>query len=181
MARRRSGRGIPRVLLLAVLLLVAAGVARWVMHQRASDVAVYFVRFDSAHHKGTLVAVRRPAARGPVEIRLRAALQDLLEGPDKSGREGERDLITEIPAGTAVLGVQVGGGIATVDLSKTYTAGGGSTSMLARVWQVVYTATQFPDAAAAQILIEGRRIQALGGEGVMINAPLRRSAAPPSF
>lgn len=181
MARPRSGPGTSRVLLLAILLLVVAGVAWWFAHARARDVEVYFVRFDAAHHGGTLVAVRRPAPRGPVEIRLRAALRDLLAGPDKAGRDGERDLVTEIPARTALLGVQVGGGIATVDLSKTYAAGGGSTSMLARVWQVVYTATQFPDAPAAQILIEGQRVQAMGGEGVMINAPLRRADAPRSF
>lgn len=179
---RRSRRGTSRPLVLIVLLLlVAAGVAWWVAHQRASTVEVYFVRSDAAHHKGSLAAVHRPASRGPVETRVDAALRSLLDGPDKAGRDGERDLITEIPAGTALLGVQVGGGIVTVNLSKTYATGGGSASMLARVWQVVYTATQFPEAPAAQILVDGRRVEALGGEGVMIGAPLRRQAVPPSF
>lgn len=177
-SRRRSSRPIVIILL---LLLIAAGVAWWVSTQRAHDVEVYFVRFETPHHKGSLVAVRRPAPRGPVEVRLDAALRDLLDGPDGRARESERDLVTEVPAGTALLGVQLSRGVVTVNLSKTYAAGGGSTSMLARVWQVVYTATQFPDAPAAQILLDGRRVEALGGEGVRIGVPLRRSAAPPSF
>ncbi|TMI83734.1 MAG: hypothetical protein E6H04_02370 [Bacillati bacterium ANGP1] len=69
----------------------------------------------------------------------------------------------------------------TVNLSETYARGGGSTSMLARVWQVVYTATQFADAPEVQILVDGRRVEALGGEGVMIGSPLRRRATPPSL
>jgi germination protein M len=183
MRRSRPGRlprRSPRAIVLIVVLLVGAAALWWTAHQRASEVEVYFVRFDAAR-KGSLAAVRRPAPRGTLETRLASALGDLLAGPSPSGRGNERAMITEIPPGTALLGVRVGGGIATVNLSKAYAAGGGSTSMLARVWQVVYTATQFPDAPAAQILIDGHRVEALGGEGVLIGAPLRRSAAPPSF
>ncbi len=180
-SRGQPRRRAPRQFVLVVLLLVA-GVLVWrVAHQRASGVDVYFVRFDAAHHKGSLAVMRRPAPRGPVDARLTAALRALLEGPGGSGRQDGQALATEIPVGTALLGAGASGGIVTVNLSKTYAAGGGSSSMLARVWQVVYTATQFPDAPAVQILIEGRRVDALGGEGVVIGAPLRRPSAPPSF
>jgi spore germination protein GerM len=167
--------------LIVLLLVVTAGVAWWVTHQRAGAVEVYFVRMDAGSHRGSLAPVRRPAPPGPVQGRLEAALHHLLDGPDKRGREDEHSLISEIPAGTALLGLEVSGGTVTVNLSQTYATGGGSASMLARVWQVVYTATQFPEAPAARILIEGRRVDALGGEGVMIGAPLRRPAVPPSF
>jgi spore germination protein GerM len=158
-----------------VLVVVVAVVAWWVALHRPSEVEVFFVRFDAAHHRGSIEPVRRPAPRGSVEARLDAALRALLAGP------GTRDLFTEIPPGTILLGVRVEGGTATVNFSKTYAAGGGSTSMLGRVWQVVYTATQFPGTPAVQILIEGRRVEALGGEGLMIGAPLRRPSSPPSF
>lgn len=177
MSRRRSRW----VFAFVMVVLVAAGMVWWATRERARDVEVYFVRFDAAHHKGALMAVRRPAPRGPVETRLAGALGDLLAGPGPSMPGDEPGLVTEIPAGTTLLGVRVNGGIVTVNLSTTYATGGGSTSMLARVWQVVYTATQFPDAPSAQILIDGRRVEGLGGEGVMIGAPLKRSAAPPSF
>ena len=165
-----------------VLLLIAAGaLAWWFVDQRTSGVEVYFVRSDPVRNKVTLAAVRRPAPHGPIEVRLEAALRALLDGP-KAARWGEaRDLATEIPAGTTLLGVKVDGNIVTVNLSETYARGGGSTSMLARVWQVVYTATQFADAPEVQILVNGRRVEALGGEGVMIGSPLRRRATPPSL
>jgi spore germination protein GerM len=53
--------------------------------------------------------------------------------------------------------------------------------MLARVWQVVYTATDIRGVLAVQITLDGRRVQALGGEGVPIGAPLRRPATAPTF
>jgi len=180
--RRRPGRPLaPALFALAVLCLIAAGVVWRIAHQHASDVEVYFVRFDGTPRRGSLIAVRRLAPPGSVEARLAAALGALLSGPAASGQGGEPQVVTEIPPGTTLLGVRVHEGVAAVNLSNTYTTGGGSTSMLARVWQVVYTATQFPDAQAAQILVDGRRLEALGGEGVPIGAPLRRPAAPPVF
>ena len=171
-ARRQRSSWVPALVVLAV---VAAVVAWWVVLHRPSEVDVFFVRFEAAGRKASLEAVRRPAPRGSVEARLDAALRVLLAGP------GTRDLVTEIPPGTALLGVRVEAGTATVNFSQSYATGGGSTSMLGRVWQVVYTATQFPATPAVQILIEGHRVEALGGEGVMIGAPLRRPASPPSF
>jgi spore germination protein GerM len=178
-----EGRSLRRaaVPVAVALVLVAAALGWWFVHQRPSGVEVYFVRSDAVRNKLTLAAVRRPDPRGPIEVRLEAALRALLDGPKATPWGDARDLATEIPAGTALLGVKIDGRIVTVNLSETYAAGGGSTSMLARVWQVVYTATQFPDAPEVQILVGGRHLEALGGEGVIIGSPLRRPAAPPSF
>lgn len=187
MAPHRGGRSLRSLRrasgpVAAALLLLAAGmIGWWFVHQRVSGVEVYFVRFDPVGHKGSLAALRRPAPRGPIEARLEVALHALLDGPKGAGGGDARDLSTEIPAGTALLGIKVDGRIVTVNLSETYAAGGGSSSMLGRLWQVVYTATQFPDVPEVQILVGGRRVEALGGEGVMIGSPLRRPAAPPSF
>lgn len=170
-SRRRRSVWLPALVALAAVAAVIA----WVALHRTAEVDVFFVRVDAAHLKGSLEAVRRPAPRGPVDGRLDAALRALLAGP------GRRDLLTEIPPGTTLLGVRVERGMVTVNLSKTYASGGGSSSMLGRFWQVVYTATQFPAAPAVQILIEGRPVEALGGEGLLLGGPLRRPASPPSF
>ena len=53
-----------------------------------------------------------------------------------------------IPAGTRYLGVEVSGGVATVDLSREFESGGGSLSMISRVAQVVFTVTRIDGIAA---------------------------------
>jgi spore germination protein GerM len=53
--------------------------------------------------------------------------------------------------------------------------------MQARLWQIVYTATQLPAAPQARLLIEGQERQALGGEGVMLEKPIGRPPAFPRF
>jgi len=176
---RDPRRGPPRwawaLLALVVLGIAGAIASQWMAaHRRPAGIEVYFV-VRGTGRVGSLVPVRRPAPDGPPEVRLRAALRALLDGPH------DARLHTEIPEGTALLGVTVRDGVVTVDVSTTFASGGGSTSMLGRVWQVVYTASQFPDAPAVQILINGRRVEALGGEGILIGAPLRRPDTPPSF
>jgi spore germination protein GerM len=73
---------------------------------------------------------------------------------------------TEIPAGTKLNGVSIVDGVATVDLSREFESGGGSASMQARVAQVVYTVTQWPNVRAVSFELDGEPVEAIGGEGV---------------
>ncbi|HQJ97835.1 MAG TPA: GerMN domain-containing protein [Thermoleophilia bacterium] len=102
-----------------------------------------------------------------------AAMNALLAGPN--ARERAAGLGTAIPAGTTLNGVVVEGGTARVDLSGEFAAGGGSLSMQARVAQVVYTLTQFRTVRRVDFLIDGGRVETLGGEGIMLHAGQRRS------
>ncbi|HYM69104.1 MAG TPA: GerMN domain-containing protein [bacterium] len=140
---------------------------------------LFFVRYSDGGRTGGLVAVQRPAVSGVADARVEAALRRLLVGP--SAAERAKGIVSEVPAGTGLRRVTLSGGVATVDLTAAFSAGGGSTSMLARVWQVVYTATQIPEVHAVQILIGGRHVRALGGEGVMIDRPIERPASMPAF
>jgi spore germination protein GerM len=161
------------------VLVAAAVVAARLGRPPAGSVEVFLVRYDATGRTGTLVPMRRPAASGGAGAPLEAALRDLLAGP--TAEERRRGIVSEIPPGTALRGVSVRRGVATVDLTSAFASGGGSTSMQARVWQVVYTGTQFPAASEVQILLDGRRVESLGGEGVLIGEPLRRPATPPTF
>jgi len=163
-----------------VVLAAAVLAVRWFSGAPA-EVDAYFVHFDDVHHTGALVSVRRPGARrgAPLRARLETALRALLAGP--SPAERRQGMTSEIPAGTALRSVRVDGATLTVDLSSDFASGGGSTSMLARLSQVVYTATQFPQIPQVRLLLDGQRVQALGGEGVLIEDPLRRPATPPTF
>jgi spore germination protein GerM len=187
--RRRSRPVLVWVVVIAALVAVAVVAARTFRPAlpgrgptpgpARTDVQVFFVRSEPGGRAQTLAAGHRRVVDGPVEALAAAALRAMLEGPSRAERS--RGLTTEIPPGTSLRGVTLGGGLATVDLGVAFAQGGGSSSILARVWQVVYTASQFPDVSSVQLLIGGRRVDTLGGEGLLIGAPMRRPAAMPTF
>lgn len=168
-----------RRLLVVVLLLAAAAAAYlyWTRPRGEAAVEVFFTR--AAGNASTLAQVSRTVPDRSVESRLRGGLEALLAGPTEAERAA--GLGSEVPAATRLLGLTVRDGVARADFSAELGSGGGSSSMLGRVWQIVYTATQFADAPAVRILIEGKEAEALGGEGILIDRPISRPAAPPTF
>lgn len=167
-----------RALLWVLVLAVVAAAVWWTqLRPREARVSVYFVA--PADGSSTLVAVERVVTARGAEALLRSAFDALLGGPTPVERA--RGLTTEIPAGTRLRGLRVREGTVVVDLSGELASGGGSSSMQARVWQIVYTATQLPAAGRVRILLEGREAAALGGEGVLIDRPLGRPGAVPRF
>lgn len=140
-------------------------------------VTVYFTR--AAGGENTLAPVTRVVRARSTETRLREAYRALLAGPTPEERAA--GLSSEIPQGTRLRAVVVGAGVAAVDLTAAIEGGGGSSSMLARVWQIVYTGTQFPAVRRVRILIEGQNRAALGGEGVVIDEPIPRPERTPTF
>ncbi|MBD2667052.1 lipoprotein LpqB, GerMN domain protein [Richelia sinica FACHB-800] len=101
---------------------------------------------------------------------LEAAVQTLLAGPTE-GTES-----TTIPKGTKLLGLKAENNEIHVNLSEEFTQGGGSTSMMGRVGQIVYTATTLNPNAKVYIDINGKQLDVLGGEGVEIDQPLTRQS-----
>lgn len=118
-------------------------------------VAVYFARDEHIATAGRAVAV--PAV-------ARGAMEALLAGPNAVERG--LGMGSAIPAGTRLLGITIEGGTATVDLSREFESGGGSLSMTTRVAQVVYTLTQFETVDRVTIRLDGKDVDAIGGEGV---------------
>ena len=103
----------------------------------------------------------------------RAALTALLAGP--TAQETDAGYGTSIPQGSRFRGVSITGGTATVDLTSSFATGGGSASMLTRVAQVVYTATQFPGVVRVAFRLDGAPAEAIGGEGVIVDPPVTRA------
>ncbi len=166
-----------RTLLAFLLILGPALIWFFFIRPIPTEVTIYFTRGQDG--EATLAPVTRLVLARSVETRLRGAYAALLAGPS----EGERalGLSTEIPAGTTLRGLAVAGGVAVVDLSADLERGGGSSSMQGRVWQVVFTGTQFSGVFRVRILIAGQARKALGGEGLIIEDPIARPASTPRF
>jgi hypothetical protein len=111
------------------------------------------------------------------------SIRALLQGPD--GSERAAGLSTTIPTGTQVNGITIHNGTADIDLSAAYASGGGTLSMTARLAQVVYTLTQFPTVQRVTFRLDGTRVTAFGGEGIVLDKPVTRARfaelLPPIF
>jgi spore germination protein GerM len=109
------------------------------------------------------------AATQPNQV-LESAFKTLLAGPT----EGTDS--TTIPQGTQLLGLKADNNDVHVNLSENFTTGGGSTSMIGRVGQIVYTATSLNPKAQVYIEVNGKPLEVLGGEGVELEQPLTRES-----
>ncbi len=168
-----------RRVLVWLLIIAAAAAAFWwtQLRPREARVTVYFV--GSADGAATVVPVERTVQGRRAEALLRGAVEALLAGPAASERA--KGLTTDIPTGTQLRGLFVREGVVTIDLTGSIASGGGSSSMQGRLWQLVYTGTQLPDARQMRLLIDGAERQALGGEGLLIDRPIGRPPAYPRF
>ncbi len=104
-----------------------------------------------------------------------AAMAALLAGPSEMELGARPAMYTVIPEGTRFLGLRIGGGIATVNLSAEFESGGGSASVLGRLAQVVYTLTQFPTVTGVKFELDGVPVTVFSGEGVALDSPVDRS------
>jgi peptidoglycan hydrolase-like protein with peptidoglycan-binding domain len=130
----------------AVLALaVAAGAARATEAAPAAPrVHVYFLRGEQ------LAAASRPGATA------RDAVRALIGGPTVAERRlGFRSYV---PAGTRLLDLRIGGGLATVDLTRPFATGRDPGQLLARLSQLVRTLTGLQGATKVQLLIDGAPI-----------------------
>ncbi|GAB4531131.1 MAG: GerMN domain-containing protein [Pleurocapsa sp.] len=112
------------------------------------------------------------------EIALKDAFAQLLTNSPNS------ELTTTIPKHTQLLDLQITENGIHINLSREFSRGGGSSSMIYRVAQVIYTATSMDSQAQVFLLIEGQPLNEtnpLGGEGLILNYPLTRQIFDNNF
>lgn len=105
------------------------------------------------------------------EIALKQALEKLF-APSLAF-----DPTTTIPQKTRLLDLHTSKEGIYIDLSQEFTQGGGSSSMIYRVAQVLYTATSIDPQTPIFLSIEGKPLNEdypLGGEGLLLEYPLTR-------
>ncbi len=106
---------------------------------------------------------------------LKAAFEKMLQGsPDPA-------LTSTIPANTKLQELKVQPDGIHVDLSSEFTTGGGSTAMMGRVAQVIYTATTLDPNASVWISINNKPLNVLGGEGLVLDQPMTRQEFDQNF
>jgi hypothetical protein len=146
-----------RALLVALTLSLAlvAGSAR----AAAADTTVYKVWFERGG-KLWLVKREQPVTSTPA----RSAVQALLAGPDLA--EADAGVHSHVPAGTALLGLSVAAGTATVDLSSGFAAAEDAAGLRMRLAQLTYTLAQFPTIDRVVLEVNGRPVTSLAGAAV---------------
>ncbi|NJO41530.1 MAG: spore germination protein [Cyanobacteria bacterium CRU_2_1] len=115
------------------------------------------------------------AATDQPDIVLKAAFEEMLQG------SSDPALTSVIPDGTKIRSVEVKSDGIYVDLSQEFTSGGGSMSMMGRVAQVIYTATTLDPEAQVWLSVEGKPLNVLGGEGLMLDQPMTRESFKQNF
>ncbi|MEB3218502.1 MAG: GerMN domain-containing protein [Nostocales cyanobacterium 94392] len=104
------------------------------------------------------------------EVALQQTLNHLLSNLNNQ-------FTSTIPPGTKLLGLQINETGIHVNLSDEFRYGGGSTSMIYRVAQVLYTASSLDSDANIYLSVEGELLNEenpLGGEGIILAEPLTR-------
>ena len=82
-----------------------------------------------------------------------AAVRALIAGP--TAAEKQQKITSTVPRRTALRGVSVADGVATVDLGRRFASGRKAEVLAARVAQLVLTATAVPGVTSVQLLIDG--------------------------
>jgi spore germination protein GerM len=112
------------------------------------------------------------------EQRLKIALEVLLKPASQTTNS------SAIPIGTRLLNLQVKAGEVRINLSREFGQGGGSSSLIYRVAQLLYTATCLEPESRVYLSIEGQPLDEahpLGGEGLLLPAPLTRQTFAAEF
>ena len=134
--------------------------------QETRFVDVYFVK-DGRY--ATSIARAVPATTDVAANAIRA----LIAGP--TAAEAEAGLASAVPTDTLLLGIAIHDGLATIDLSREFEAGGGTFGMIARLGQVVYTLTQFPTIDRVEFRLDGEPVTVFSSEGLLLEEPVSRA------
>jgi spore germination protein GerM len=133
---------------------------------------LFFVRVED---DGSIVRqeVKRsiPVSDSP----LTDALNALMRGP--SSDELSRGYVSLVPQGSKILSVTMRGATAEINFNDAFQFNSlGIEGYAGQLKQVVWTATAFNNVHDVQILIDGKKVDYMGGEGVFIKLPLSRNS-----
>lgn len=124
------------------------------------------VKICLLNNSGTCTFVKREADR----VGIQNAIELLLVGANKS--EKKQGLYSEIPDGTRLYWVREEGGSLIINLNDVFAQGGGTSSVMARIDQLVKTVKIYNPDAPVYLYLEGKKVEYIGGDGVFLKQPL---------
>jgi germination protein M len=136
------------------------------------NAVLYFVHIDG---DGVFVLQEGKRLIPSSDSPLTDSLNALLAGPTLD--ELNRGISSLIPKGTKLLSVVMRGTTAVVNFNEAFMFNSvGIDGYAAQLKQVVWTATDFSTVQDVQFIIEGQKIDYLGGDNVFIGIPLSRNS-----
>lgn len=132
---------------------------------------VYLMRIENDGTISRVMVTRKlPVSDSPLADSITA----LLSGP--TAEEQNNGLNSLIPKDTQLLSAIVRGTTAYLNFNENFQFNTyGTEGYAAQLRQIIWTATEFSTVKDVQFLIEGRRLDFLGAEAILIGSPLDRS------
>ncbi len=129
---------------------------------------IYFLALDS-NSNGIYKPVKREIPEGN-ENKLEYAIKELIKGPNII--EKSTGAYSEIPQTTKLLGIKESGNKVIIDFSSDFQYGGGTDSIYSRMMQLIKTAINNTKNKNIYLYLDGKQVNIIGGEGIMISQPL---------
>ncbi|HIS89125.1 TPA: GerMN domain-containing protein [Candidatus Avigastranaerophilus faecigallinarum] len=134
-------------------------------------VSIYFLALDS-NDNGIYKKVQREIPIG--QNRLEYAINELLKGPNIV--EKSTGAYSEIPKTTKLLKIKQNGNKIIIDFSSDFQYGGGTDSVYSRMMQLIKTALANTENKNIYLYLDGKQVNFIGGEGIMITQPLNENS-----
>lgn len=133
---------------------------------------VYFIAHNSAGEE-VYRAVKREYLP-EYGSKLKFAVKALINGP--SEKEKKLGVYSEIPAGTRLISLTESPSRVVINLTSAFEKGGGTDSLYKRLFQLIKT-VKINSNLPLYLQLDGKQVEVIGGEGIMINQPLSEEFA----
>lgn len=134
-------------------------------------VTVYFLGMDK-NKTGVFKKVQRELPAG--QSKLIYALNQLLKGP--TSYEKQLGVFSEVPTNVKLLGVVESKNKIIINVTGNIQNGGGADSLYSRMKQLIKTALANSPNKPIYLYLDGKQVEVLGGEGLMISQPLKENS-----
>jgi len=159
---------ITAISLFVVIILMIGGII-YLSKTEKNTVNIYFMK-----KVGQQEFVMKPVKRifSGENSKISFVINELLKAPTEE--EQKQGYYSEIPPETKLIAITEDSKEVVINLSKDFESFGGSTSMSYRYKQLVNTALNAEKKKPVFLELNGKRVNYIGGEGVLVNQPLSK-------